>query len=353
MSSVSPVFRSLSSAARKIVVVDLGFLGDTVQLVPACWEIKRNWPAAELHTLSAPVGAALLALAPCVDRAWAFPLGPQSPPWWRHWDILRALRHEHFDLALNFSGADRTIFVTALTGARWRAAHQGGRRHFWNRWLISHWVPRRSPDRLICEQRLQVLAELGCQVAAPRFDLSIPSDDAKWAAETIPAGAIQLSVSASGPFKEWPFEHWLALVGELARTTDCPLVATGGGAPREVEKLRALAESPAGRRVMIFPGNLTIARLAAVLARCRLHIGVDSGTTHLAFALGVPTLTVFRDYPGRVEWMPNGPRDRQLVGPPCACLRAPQPACAEAGRARCLGEIGPANVARLAAEMLR
>jgi heptosyltransferase-3 len=346
-------FYKTTQAARKIVVVDFGFLGDAVHLVPACWEIRRNWPDAELHTLTAPVGAALLALAPCVSKAWAFPLGPQSPPWWRHWDILRALRRERFDLALNFSGADRTIFVTALTGARWRAAHQGGRRHFWNRWLIRHWVPRQAADRLVCEQRRQVLAALGCELGPTRFDLSLPPTDTAWANSTVPPHAIHLSVSASSPFKEWPLEHWITLAGEITRTSGRPLIATSGSSPREIEKLHAFAAAASGKNIQIFPGNLTIARLAALLARCSLHVGVDSGATHLAFALNVPTLTVFRDYPNRLEWTPNGPHDRQLVAPPCDCLSAPQTRCSEAQRAHCLGEISPSIVGQLVAQTVR
>ena len=80
-----------------------------------------------------------------MDRPWAFPLGSPSPPWWRHWDLLLALRRERFDLAFNFSGADRTIFVTALAGARWSVAVAGGRKHFWSTWLIRNQVPRRKP----------------------------------------------------------------------------------------------------------------------------------------------------------------------------------------------------------------
>ena len=73
-------FYRVTKSARKIIVADLGFLGDSVHLVPALWEIKRHYPAAQLHTLSAALGAELLGLAPCVDRAWAFPLTPQARP---------------------------------------------------------------------------------------------------------------------------------------------------------------------------------------------------------------------------------------------------------------------------------
>src|SRR5690348_8898340 len=92
-------FYEHTRTARKIVVMDLGFLGDSVHLVPALWEIKRHYPDAQLHTVSALVGAEVLAMAPCLDRAWGFPLTAQSPPWWKHRDILARIRNERFDLA--------------------------------------------------------------------------------------------------------------------------------------------------------------------------------------------------------------------------------------------------------------
>src|ERR1035441_9998978 len=89
--------------------------------LPRCLLMAEAIPLiCELGTLSAPVGAEVLRLAPCVNRPWAFPLGAPSPPWWRHWDLLLALRRQRFDAAFNFSGADRTLFVTRLAGARWR-----------------------------------------------------------------------------------------------------------------------------------------------------------------------------------------------------------------------------------------
>ena len=96
--------------ARKIIVVDLGFLGDSLQLVPALWEIKRHYPQAELHVVAAPVGAEVLQLARCVDRVWPVELEPHRRTLRQQWVTVRALRRERFDLAFNFSGAERTIF---------------------------------------------------------------------------------------------------------------------------------------------------------------------------------------------------------------------------------------------------
>jgi ADP-heptose:LPS heptosyltransferase len=166
-------FAQRTRAAAKIIVVDFGFLGDSVHLTPALWEIKRHYAGAELHTLSATVGAEVLKMAPCVDRPWAFPLTAKSPPFWKHWDILWALRRQRFDVAFSFSGADRSIFTTAFIGAR-RALGVEARRHFWNGWLVSDWVKRPPRDGPVFEQRRQALAAAGFSLQPARFDLRVP-----------------------------------------------------------------------------------------------------------------------------------------------------------------------------------
>ena len=340
-------FCERSRAARKILVVDLGFLGDSVHLVPALWEIKRHYPAAELHTLSAPVGAEVLQMAPCVDRPWAFPLSAPSPPWWRHWDLLLALRHERFDLAFNFSGADRTLFVTALTGAKWRVAVAGGRQHFWSPWLVREQAPRPSSELPVYEQRRQTLAACGLELAAPRWDLRLPETAVCWAEARVPAGAIHFSINASTPLKEWPMEHWIELARcLLAGAPSTRIIATGSANAREQERLRSLVAGVGDDRLPVLPSGMTIAELAAALQRCRVHLGADSGVLHLAMALGVPTLALFRDYAGTAEWLPRGQPHKHLLAP-CPCANVKVPPCAGEGKALCLARITPEQVLAL------
>jgi heptosyltransferase I len=345
-------FYQRTRLARKIIVVDFGFLGDSVHLVPALWEIKRHYPGAELHTLSAVVGAELLQLAPCVDRAWAFPLTPQSPPWWRHWGILGALRRERFDVAFNFSGSDRTIFVTALLRARWTLAWEAGRKHFWNHWLAAEWVQPGNRDLPMFEQRRQVLAAGGFELQEERFDLRVPREEQLWAGATVADQSVHLAISASTPVKEWPLENWIELAQMLARKNPAlRIVATAGSNPREQERLRALARAADGARLQCMEG-LSLARLAATLQRCRLQIGADSGVLHLAVALGVPTLTVFRQYGGLSEWMPRGTAHRHIVAD-CRCIAQNRSDCLRAGRADCLAAITPGQVCAQACQQLQ
>src|SRR5206468_3901385 len=125
----------------------------------------------------------------------------------QQWKVVSALRRESFDIAFNFSGADRTIFVTALIGARRRVAHAGSRRHFWSQWLIPHWVPRQDPDLAVFEQHRQFLAACGLPLGPPRFELVPDALPAKWAAQTTPDFAIHISPNSAKATREWPLDH--------------------------------------------------------------------------------------------------------------------------------------------------
>lgn len=331
--------------AGKILVIDLGFLGDSIHLIPALWELRRHHPRAALHVLTSPLGAEVLRLAPCVDKAWVFPLGPPSPPWWKHWDILKKLRRERFDAAFNFSGADRTIFITALSGARLRLTHEAARKHFWTSWLMHCVVPEQDRSLPVFEQRRQVLAACGYTLAPAQFGLKVPPLAVDWVEERVPAGSVHISPNASTHLKEWPLEHSIALVkGLLAKNPALTVVVTGSSRPREQDRLKQIAaEAGEGNARVRVLTDLSLGQLAGVLTRCRLHVGPDSGVIHLAFALGIPTFSIFRDYAGLKEWLPRGENHLHRIAA-CRCAGLKEPPCRNAPHARCLADIKPEDV---------
>jgi ADP-heptose:LPS heptosyltransferase len=338
-------FYNNTRGARKIIVVDLGFLGDSVHLVPALWEIKRHHPQAELHALAAPVGSEVLRLASCVDRVWPLELAPDKRTWREQWSTVRALRRERFDVAFNFGGNDRTIITTALTGARWRVAHAAGRAHFWNRWLVANWVPKQDPDVTVYEQRRRMLAACGFNLEAARFDLKLPAEAIQWAATVVPEGMVHLSLNSANPLKEWPVGHHADLLRILWREQpSLKVVATASPSEREQKRLRQLFAAVNDPRLVRLPERLSIAQLAGVLKRCRLHIGPDSGVVHLAMALGVPTLSFFRAHGAYRAWLPRGPA-HHVMSAPCNCVDHHEAPCERLGRAECLACIEPNRVA--------
>ncbi len=352
MSSDLTHFYRRTREARKVIVVDLGFLGDTVHLMPALWELKRNYASAELHVLTSTVGQDVLRLAPCVDRVWGLEMYRETRTLSQQWTVLRAIRREHFDVAFNFSGADRTILLTALTGARWRVAHRGGRWHFYNPWLIPNWIPRQDSNQIVFEQRRQMLATCGLTLEPPRFDLKVDDLSAVQAAKMIEGPTVHISPNSTKAVKEWPLEHYVSLIQNIwTAAPNVRIVLSGSSRKRERERLNALLSQVSDERLQLLPEGLSIPQLAAVLRRCCLHIGSDSGVLHLAFALDVPSVSFLREQPNFGAFKPVGAR-HQVLSMTCSCVDGPDAPCERMQRAECLARIEPDRVAQVVREQL-
>jgi ADP-heptose:LPS heptosyltransferase len=199
----------------------------------------------------------------------------------------------------------------------------------------------------VFEQRRQVLAVCGFELAPPRFDLTVPFAEQQWAADRLPQGAFHFSINASTYLKEWPLLNWIQLARDLLRDhAEARIVATGSSQERERDRLTQLAVAVNDPRLIVLDRGLSVAQLAATLARCRAHIGADSGVLHLAMAVGTPTVSIFRQYKGMEEWLPAGPKHHH-VSVPCACAEQRNPPCQALGIAKCLETISPASVAAL------
>jgi ADP-heptose:LPS heptosyltransferase len=243
------------------------------------------------------------------------------------------------------------LFVSAFLRARDSVTHRAGRGHFWNNWLVRNWAPRQDRNLPVFEQRRQVLKACGFNLQRAKFDLTVPSAARQWAGGIVSGEAIHLSPNASSPLKEWPLKKWVEFAQLLLQARPkLTLVATGGPGAREQEKLQQLTKGVSSDHLKIPPPGTTIPELAALLSACHVNVGGDSGVLHLAAALGVKTVAIFREYSGTREWLPQGTRHRHLIAP-CDCADSANPPCAPRAEARCLAGISPEQVARLVNEL--
>jgi heptosyltransferase III len=107
---------------------------------------------------------------------------------------------------------------------------------------------------------------------------------------------------SGGIRKVWPLKKWWSLFGFLSGYKRCPVVMTVGPAD---ERLEDLAKEVKSLGVLVLE-EITLPLLAALISQCRLFIGSDSGVSHLAALVGVPTVVIFGPTnPG--VWAPRGP----------------------------------------------
>jgi len=332
--------------AGKIVVVDFGFLGDTVHLVPSLQALRRNYPRAELHVVTTPVGAEILKMTPCVDRVWPYRLTHPSPPWHKSLGLVRRLRAQRFDALFNFSSAARTLYFSAALGVRNKLSQRPARWHFYNPLLSRYWAPIIEEHGTIpvYQERLEMLRNAGLDISEARFELTISPELLREVSEWIQPGAVHLSPNTSTPMKEWPVRRWIGLVKLFAgKYPQAKMLLSTPLEPRQFDRAEAIVEGAACRQLRLLPPGLGIPQLSAIISRCRLHLGCDSGPLHLAWALNIPTLTLCRNYKELKSWIPQSPKHEAILAE-CSCIGKKHPMCAPKGESACLAKITEVEV---------
>jgi heptosyltransferase-1 len=155
-------------------------------------------------------------------------------------------------------------------------------------WLYRHTAS--VAKNLQAVQRCRELAAAHLRYAMPTSvpDFGIRAPAASWA----PRGGdyAVLIPNASRASKHWPERHWVALGNRLLQRGMTPVVLWGASDEQ------SLAENIAASCEGDVPPFLKVGDMAAVLAGARQVVGLDTGFTHLAAALGRPTLGIYCDH---------------------------------------------------------
>jgi len=321
-------FLERTREARKIMVFGLGFLGDMVHLLPALWMVRRAYPRAQLHVGAAAHVASLLECAPWVDRVWGYPRFPKHASLKENLDFVRRMRRERFDALINFSGSDRSSWLTLFSGARERLgrAPKGGDTFFW-RHRFTEIVRHPFSTEPVYVQNCQCLEKAGFPFGRPEFHVEIkPAHLAAANFSAVDAGTyFHISPFTTDDRKELPPAQIVELINGLKmRWPDKKLVLSGAPTEREREKMKSLLEQLPCPPWRVFSGELNLLQLAAVIQHGAAHLCGDTGTLHLGLMTGAPTVSWFRPNPGSEGWIPSGERFRTVFGTgsdPHAALR--------------------------------
>jgi heptosyltransferase-2 len=296
----------LPADARSILIVRLDHIGDLILTTPFLREVRRNWPAARITLLVTPASRPVVEYCPYVDRVEAYQGFRES-----RWGSIRRLLQEiafcrehlwsrRFDLAL-VPRWDTQLFregvLAYLSGARMRVgfAEQSNtipRNDHSYECLYTHLAPGGS-HRHEVEKCLSLLTWLGVAIQETRTEVWIDQADRQFAAERLPDLPANVRVAmvpgSSSTGRRWPAERF----GEVAAW----IVEELGG---EIVLLGAPGEAPLGvaieqacpRGVLNLMGQTSVRQAIAVLERCGLYVGNDTGPMHMAAATGTGVVSI-------------------------------------------------------------
>lgn len=291
---------------KPILVIQLGRMGDLVQTLPLFSRLADEYPQSEVRLLCWEPFADILRGAPRAGRLLFFPqtlagetLGQPGPDFGpRALAALPAL-NEPYSLALNLSNLPGAIHLFPHI----RAERKAGRRcstiggvHVlgdWGKYLLAAAMARR--DNLFCLPDIhQGMA--GLPPVPVRRYLPVSPASAQEAEDLLRRAGwrggdlVCLQPGASEIGKRWPASRFAAVARDLAERDGTQTLLVGG--PGEAD----LAESVAaglGGSVLNLVGKTPTVLLPALLSRCRLFLGNDSGPIHVAAAVGTPCIGLY------------------------------------------------------------
>jgi heptosyltransferase III len=250
----------------RVAVIRLRSLGDCVLTTPALALLKRARADLKVGISVEPRFAPVFENSPAADRILA-------PTW-------RAVRRWRPALCVNLHGGTRSQWITALSGAKWRA----GFAHHNFTFAYNIKIPR--AQRILNVNRTVHTAE---HLASACFALGVPVQDVPRAQLAAAESPIPSSIGgryavlhpfASAPEKQWPAGRFCEVARYLELWKIRPVFIAG---PND--------DASPFRAHQVFQG--TLAQMKAVLSKASVFIANDSGPAHVAAAFSVPSVVLF------------------------------------------------------------
>jgi ADP-heptose:LPS heptosyltransferase len=281
-------------AGMRIGILATDGIGDVICASGLVTDIRRAWPDAEICMIMRfRETASLFREASRIDDVIVYdPARGNSPA--RVLKLIYEIRRRRFDVFVTVTDIDRhkAPCLTFVSGATVRVGEAASRLA----WLYTRSVPRDSSEHKVKSNR-RIVSLLGIEASSPPH-VAIDAADAKAVDDLLASAGVGPSVQlvavhpgsgAAEWHKRWAVDDYEAMLRAISNQ-HVRLLLVGAGA--DVPLCDALV-ARLGNMVLSFAGKLSLTHSAALLAKCAVAVGADSGVMHLAAAVGTPTICLF------------------------------------------------------------
>lgn len=330
--------------AKRILLIQLGDIGDVILTYPCIRALKETLKSTVVFVAVHDKAKGLIEECPWADGV--IPIKKDKQRWIKEVisqiAFIRNLRRKKFDLVFDLRTGDRSAILSLLSAASQKASFYGIYNKLWRNRIYTHLVlPDRTKTVHIVDYYSSLLATYGIFPSKINPEYRVSSIYQKKADTLLEAHGVRANrpIVVLQPFSLWAYKE-LALqkIAEIAKwivtTYNAQVILTG--THDQKQRAEAIVQQ-SGVNVTNLAGKTSLKTLAAVIARCVLSIGVDSAGTHIAAAVGVPTLTIFGPGDFR-EWTPRG-NDHRVIHKDLDCIPCKRKGCNGSERSKCLDEL--------------
>jgi ADP-heptose:LPS heptosyltransferase len=283
---------------RKILVISLAGIGDTLFATPLIRALRERFPDAVIDAFVLWKGAAdVLRGNPHLNTVFQedlFRAGKRAS-----FRYALGLRQRGYDLSINTFPQSRIEYrvIARIIGAQVRLSHDYGNHPILDRWLVTHRAPQ-DYTRHCVENNLALLTAAGIEARATGggCELFLTAEETTWAARFLEVRSLKgrkllgIHVGSGGTknlaLRRWPLENYAALIKQMRAALPHVGILLFGG-PEEREAHTFLLDSNLGADVHVVQAG-SLREAAAVVGHCQGFLSVDTALMHVAALMRVP-----------------------------------------------------------------
>src|SRR5436305_7158484 len=276
----------------KILLIQLKRIGDLILTTPAIAAVREKFPDGHLTLVISSEGKTLAPAIAGVNKLLVMPRGLTG------FGTIAAIARGKFNYCVDFTRNDRSALLVLLSRAKKRIVsfrikvRSKFRTRFYN-----EFVQHRMRDMHTIDYHLALLEPLGISNVSRAVRLELPKSMREAADELLSAHNLRRDFIIFHPGsaraeKFWNAQRWTEVINHAATNHDVDLVLTGGSLPLEQAHISDI-KSKVHHEIVDLSGKTDLLTLAALIAKARLLITVDSSPMHLASASRTPQVILF------------------------------------------------------------
>lgn len=308
---------------RRILLIKLTSFGDLIHALPALNDAHRADPTLEFDWAVDASFSEVATWHPAVKkifrtshRNWRKNLRHRST-YISIKELIKGLKESEYELIIDGQGN----FKTALLGLFARGTRAGYDRHSVREWIAHLGYQKKisASKKVHAIDRLRILFSQSIGYPLPNTppDFSLKEDCFRKPPMDLPPSYLIFVHSASWRTKLWPEEHWKELITKAVRHGFQILLPWGNA--KEEERAKRLSILP---EVTVLP-HLSLSEIGFVIKNAIAAVCMDTGLSHLAAALHVPSITLY------------GATDSGLIGTSGQCHLQSTLPCAPCNQKSC------------------
>lgn len=329
------IFNDLGqSQLLNILIIRLDHIGDCILTTPAIKYLRKKFPDAHISILVNPVSVEIIKNNPDIDEyiiydaLWfkrsvsARPLR-NSIAFGNIFNLIKKLKKEKFDLAVDFRGDIRNIFLAFLSGIKKRVGYGIGGGGF----LLTKEV---EYIRGIHEVEKNINIAEGSLFGNESFRISlqplrdlrpilyVTREDEESISKFLEENSIKkaeglveedfligIHPGTGTQSKLWEEDKWSKLADRLIELYNAKVIITGS--LEEKDMLTEISKNMKNKPVLTY--NLSLSQLSALIKRYKFLVSVDSAPMHIASAFAIPVVAIMSATNKKEEWGPIGEKN--------------------------------------------